>query len=83
MVWKLKFHKDQILLWTKDEFHSNMVNTVKWKSFMISDKINILAQVDMNVGSYTELVSRSVHTKLVVKKVGQSKNRKWKLQKIK
>jgi hypothetical protein len=53
-----------------------MVNTVKWKSFMISDKINILAQVDMHVGSYTALASRSVHTKLVVKKVGQSKNKK-------
>jgi hypothetical protein len=33
-------------------------NKGKWKSFRISDKINILAQVDARIGTYVELASR-------------------------
>jgi hypothetical protein len=35
-----------------------MDNKGKWKSFTIRDKINILAQIDVHIGTCTELVSR-------------------------
>jgi hypothetical protein len=34
-----------------------MDNKGKWKSFTISDKINILAQVDAHIGTHVELAS--------------------------
>jgi hypothetical protein len=36
---------------------SNIYNKGKWKSFRVSDRINILAQADEHIGTHAELAS--------------------------
>jgi len=57
MIQNFKFHKDQILLQTKISSHSNMDNKGEQKSFAVSDKVNIVAYVDVNIGIHIELAS--------------------------
>jgi hypothetical protein len=56
MVENLKFRKDQILLSTEVKFYSDVNDEGKRQSHVTRDKISILVQVDIHIGTCTELV---------------------------